>query len=80
MNFDPYLKRNIKVVRFDDNTCDEQVFEFIDSNSSDRGPVFAITVPDEGGWDEASISISPRFHNAPLDLVAWAIETVKRLV
>ncbi|MFD4395199.1 hypothetical protein [Kitasatospora sp. NPDC058478] len=80
MTIQPYSRRSIKIVRFDDNTSDEQVFEFIDSDSPDRGPVFAISVPDDGGWDEASISVSPRFENASLDLVVWAIEAVKKLL
>ncbi|MEV4874318.1 hypothetical protein [Streptomyces syringium] len=65
--------RNIEVIDFGDVSSGGRVIEFRDPQIRRNDSILAISVPDEGSWRDASISIDPTVGDVPVSFALWAI-------
>ncbi|MFI1253667.1 hypothetical protein ACH4U6_07675 [Streptomyces netropsis] len=77
MPSEEFKDRNIEVIDFDDVTSGERVIEFRDPQVRRNDSILAISVPDEGDWGDATISIDPAAGDVPVAFALWAIKVAQ---
>ncbi|WAP55055.1 hypothetical protein [Streptomyces sp. S465] len=74
MSRDTFQGKEFDVIDFDDVTSGERVIEFVDPERSAFGSLVAVTISGDGGWGEASVSISPRIQSISAEFMRWALD------
>jgi hypothetical protein len=70
----------IEIIDFDDVTSGEHVIEFRDSSWNPNESVIAVSIPHDGSWSDAIVSISPRRGDLLAAFVIWAIRVAEERV
>ncbi|MFI9358433.1 hypothetical protein ACWGLP_22835 [Streptomyces lydicus] len=67
----------IEVIDFDDATSGEHVIEFRDPDRLPSESILAISLPNGGRWEDATLSVSPRQGDIQVSFALWAINVAK---
>lgn len=77
MSSEEFQGRYVEVIDFDDVSSGEHVIEFRAIQEYGNGAVVAVSVPDEGAWEDAMFSINPHVGDVPVSFVIWALQIAK---
>lgn len=72
--------RKIEVIDFDDIAVEQRVVEFRCASYPDGSSFAAVIVPDEGGWQTASLSIAPQCKDLSVVLVEKMIQVARQII
>lgn len=75
-----FRDRVIEITDFDDVSSGEHVIEFHDPAILRSGSHIAVVIPEDGGWQNAFVSINPHIPEISADFMAWAIQTARDIV
>ncbi|UED86110.1 hypothetical protein [Streptomyces profundus] len=75
----PFRDREIGIVDIDDASSGEHVIEFHDPAIGATGAHLAVVIPEDGGWEDALVSVSPRVNEISAAFVTWSLETARAI-
>ncbi|MEV0150548.1 MULTISPECIES: hypothetical protein [unclassified Nonomuraea] len=73
-----FAGRDIEVIDFQDVVAGEHVIEFRDTAWRRNEAILAISVPDDGSWDDAMISVNPHKGDVSVSFATWAIVIARK--
>ncbi|WP_434588950.1 hypothetical protein [Streptomyces sp. A5-4] len=74
MSSEEFEGRDIEVIDFDDVSSGEHVIEFRDPQVNRNDSILAISIPEDGAWGGAVVSVDPRVGDIPVAFMIWAIK------